>query len=121
MRTSVTALALVVASPALAWAQPAQRCSHDTFSIGGKPVAVSVCAAAGVTTGDVAASETVGTLTHATTIRVLSGAAVSRAVDDVDIAPLGLGASILHLTLTYADGKVAVEHALLLPGAVPLK
>jgi hypothetical protein len=45
---------------------------------------------------------------------------VSRGVDDVPLNPLGLS-STLHLTLTYADGKVSVEHALLLPGAVPLK
>jgi hypothetical protein len=123
MRTSVTALALVLASPALASAQPSQRCSHDTFSIGSRAVSVSACAPVGVTSGDVTVSETIAggtSIGHETAIHVLAGAAVSRAVDDVDLAPLGL-ASTLHLTLAYADGKVSVEHALLLPGAIPLK
>jgi len=60
------------------------------------------------------------TISHAATIQVLAGAVVSRGVDDIALAPLGLS-STLHLTLAYADGKVSVEHALLLPGAVPLK
>ena len=44
----------------------------------------------------------------------------ARAVDDVSLTPLGLPYT-MHLTLAYRDAAVAVEHALLLPGAVPLK
>ncbi len=45
---------------------------------------------------------------------------VARAIDDV---PLGRSVLpyTLHLTLAYRDGQIAVEHALLLPGARPLK
>jgi hypothetical protein len=120
MRTFVLALGLVAVSAVAAGAQPVERCSHDIFAIGGQPVGVSVC---GPSNGLVAVTETVkgtSTISHAATIQVLAGAAISRGVDDVALAPLGLSAT-LHLTLAYADGKVSVEHALLLPGAVPLK
>jgi hypothetical protein len=36
------------------------------------------------------------------------------------LAPLGL-AYTLHLTLAYRGSAASIEHALLLPGAVPLK
>jgi hypothetical protein len=123
MRTFVLALGLVAVSAVAAGAQPVERCSHDIFAIGGQPVGVSVCAPDGPSNGLVAVTETVkgtSTISHAATIQVLAGAAISRGVDDVALAPLGLSAT-LHLTLAYADGKVSVEHALLLPGAVPLK
>jgi hypothetical protein len=123
MRTFVLTLGLIAVGAAAAGAQPADRCSHDTFTIGGQRVAVNVCAPLAPSEGAVPVRETVtgaSTITQATTIQILSGAAVSRGVDDVPLNPLGLS-STLHLTLTYADGKVSVEHALLLPGAVPLK
>ena len=40
--------------------------------------------------------------------------------EDVSLAPLGLQYT-LHLTLAYRQAAVSIEHALLLPGAVPLK
>jgi hypothetical protein len=123
MRTFVLTLGLVVGSAAAAGAQPGDRCSHDTSTIGGQRVAVNVCAPPAPTDGAVPVHETVTgptTITQATSIQILTGAAVARGVDDVPLSPLGLS-STLHLTLMYADGKVGIEHALLLPGAVPLK
>ncbi len=124
MRTFVAMLALLVAAAAPAAAQnPGQKCAHESFDIGGKPVASSVCAAA-PEGGKLAVSESFrggsGTVSHATTIDVLKGATVSRAIDDVALAPLGINAT-LHLTLAYRNGAVEIEHALLLPGATPLK
>jgi len=123
MRTFVVAAALLAASMAPAAAQPAQRCSSETFPVGGQTVAVTVCA--GAPEGNsVAVTETFkgvsGSFTHPTSIDVLPGAAVSRSIDDVSLATIGL-AYTMHLTLAYRAAGVGIEHALLLPGAIPLK
>jgi hypothetical protein len=124
MRTFVAVLALLAASAGSVLAQPAQRCSSETFSVGGQPVKVTVCAGAPDGGKTVAVTETFksgsGSFNHSASIEVLPGASASRAVDDVSLAPLGLQFT-LHLTLAYREAAVTVEHALLLPGAVPLK
>jgi len=122
MRTFVAVLLLLVASVSAAQAQPAQRCTRDTFDVNG-PVTVTVCA--GAADGrNVAVTETVkaaaGSFTHTTAIEVLAGASASRTIDDLSLAQLKLPYT-LHLTLAYRDGAASIEHALLLPGAVPLK
>ena len=53
-------------------------------------------------------------------IEVLPSTSASRTTDDVLLAPLGLQYT-LHMTLAYREAGVIIEHALLLPGAVPLK
>ena len=127
MRTFVTVLALVAAGIGPVLAQPGQsasRCTHETFPVGGQPIVVTACAGAPDSGETVAVTETIkgasGSFNHTTSIEVLPGASASRAVDDVALAPLGLQYT-LHLTLAYRDATVIVEHALLLPGAVPLK
>lgn len=124
MRTFVAALALLVASLAPALSQPAQRCSRESFPVGGQTVAVTVCAGAPDSGKSVAVTETYKNATasfnHSSSIEVLAGATASRTVEDVSLAPLGLQYT-LHLTLAYKGAAVTVEHALLLPGAVPLK
>lgn len=123
MRTFAALVALLaIAGAAPAAAQP-ERCSHETFPVGGSSVAVSVCAAppAG---REVSVSETFShgsqSFGRSATIEVLNGADVSRAVDDASLTQFGLPYT-LHLTLAYKGGSVVIEHALLLPGAVPLK
>jgi len=122
MRTFVAVVALVAAGIAPAAAQPS-RCATDAFPVGGQTVAVTVCAAA-PQGGSVAVSETFKSagksFAHDNEIDLMPGAAVSRTVDDASLAPLGL-AFTLHLTLAYRGGIAGIEHALLLPGAVPLK
>ena len=124
MRTSVAVLALLAASIAPVLGQPAQRCSRETFPVGGQPVTVTVCAGAPNGAKTVAVTETfknaATSFSHTASIEVLPGAAASRAVDDVSLAPLGLNYT-LHLTLVHREASVSIEHALLLPGAVPLK
>jgi len=125
MRTFVAVLALFAAASTVpALAQPAQRCTRDAFPVGGQSVAVTVCAGAPNGGKTVAVTETfknaTSTFNHVASIEVLPGASASRAVDDVSLAPLGLNFT-LHLTLAYREAAVTIEHALLLPGAVPLK
>lgn len=127
MRIFVAVAALFVAGTLPALGQPGQppsRCSHDTFPVAGQSVVVTACAGAPDSGKTVAVTETfkgtAASFTHSTSIQVLAGASASRAVDDIALAPLGLQYT-LHLTLAYRDAAVIVEHALLLPGAVPLK
>jgi hypothetical protein len=127
MRTFVALIALLAAGAVPAGAQPGQsaaRCAHEAFPVGGQSVTVTVCAGAPDSGHTVAVAETfkgaAASFTHSASITVLSGASVSRGVDDVSLAPLGLQYT-LHLTLAYRDAAVLIEHALLLPGAVPLK
>ncbi|HEY4439310.1 MAG TPA: hypothetical protein VGN14_02585 [Candidatus Elarobacter sp.] len=123
MRTFVIAAVFMTASVAPAVAQPAPRCSTESFPVGGQAVAVSVCAgtpdgkSVPVTESFKAAG---GSFSHGTSVEVLPGAATSRTVDDVSLSPLGLNYT-MHLTLAYAGGAARIEHALLLPGAIPLK
>lgn len=123
VRIIVAALALVATSVA-ADAQPAGRCSHEAFPVAGQSIGVTVCAGASDGAKSVPVNETfkgrAGSFSHTASIDVLPGAATSRAVDDVGLTPLGLPYT-LHLTLAYREGLVSIEHALLLPGAVPLK
>lgn len=124
MRTYVAVLALLAASIAPALAQsPAQRCSRETFPVGGQSVQVTVCAGAPNGGKTVSVTETfkgaATSFSHGTSIEVLGGA-TSRGIDDVSLTPLGLPYT-MHLTLAYRDAGVMIEHALLLPGAVPLK
>ena len=127
MRTFSAAAALLgaglVAGPLPGAAQqPSSRCSHDVFPIGGQAVVVAACGTA--QNGTVAVTESLrgasSTLSHSTTMSLLAGASVARTVDDIPLQQLGLGYT-LHLTLAYRDGQMTVEHALLLPGARPLK
>ena len=124
MRTLLAVAVLFAAGAGGAAAQPAARgCSNDIFTVGGQRVSVTVCAGA-IDGSAVAITETAksGTKTASgvASIEILSAAATSRSVDDLSLAPLGLS-STLHLTLAYRNGTVTTEHALLLPGAVPLK
>ena len=124
MRTFVMVLAFIAASIAPVLAQPVQRCSHEAFPVGGQSVVVTVCAGAPAGGKTVSVAENFknasSSFNHTTSIEVLPGAAASRAVDDVSLAPLALPYT-LHLTLAYREAAVSIEHALLLPGAVPLK
>jgi hypothetical protein len=117
---ALLALGAVSAVPAVA--QP-ERCSSESFPVGGQTVAVTVCA--GAPSGrDVVVNETFShhgqSFGRSVKIEVLNGADVSRAVDDASLTPFGLPYT-LHLTLAYRAGSAVIEHALLLPGAVPLK
>jgi hypothetical protein len=121
MRTFAAALALLAwstAAPALA-----DPCSHDSFEVDGKPLGVTVCAAA-PSSGKVAVTQTFksggAAFSQPATIELLNGASISRTVADVALSPVG-SPRTLHLTLAYREGTVSVEHALLLPGAIPLK
>lgn len=125
MRTFAATFALLAFAAAAvpAGAQNPQRCSREAFPVSGQAIDVTVCA--GAPAGrSVSVSETFSrggkSFSRSTSIELLSGADVSRAVDDASLTAFGLPYT-LHLTLAYRGGAAAIEHALLLPGAVPLK
>jgi hypothetical protein len=93
------------------------------LKIDGAPVTVGLCASK-TDAKTIAVAETFTSkstsFAHATTIDVFPGEESSRGIDDVSLEPLGI-AKHLHISMHVKAGTIALEHALLLPGAVPLK
>ncbi|HEV8023182.1 MAG TPA: hypothetical protein VGP41_18045 [Candidatus Lustribacter sp.] len=114
-------LVAFLAAGAAALAQ--DTCTHDTLTVDGGPVAATFCVAAGAPAARVTVNETFERggkqFSRPLTIDVVSGASVTRAVDDVPLTDLGSDKT-LHLTVAYRPGSAVLEHALLLPGAVVL-
>jgi hypothetical protein len=111
-----------LAAGAAALAQ-SDNCTHDSLTIDGVPTAASFCVS-GPSAARVTVNETfvrgAQKFARPLTIDIVSGASVTRAVDDVPLTELGSNKQ-LHLTIAYRAGRATLEHALLLPGAVVLK
>ena len=101
-----------------------ERCSRDALTVDGTPVAARFCVPADAGAANVSVTETFTalgkTVTKTTPLAVVAGALTSRTIDDLDLGPLGLKRT-LHMTLAYRAGAVELEHALALPGAIPIK
>lgn len=120
-------LALVLLPQPAAATDP---CTHRSVSIEGMPVEITLCATA-QRPGASAAGKTVeitvseefkgpkGAFSRSASLEFLGGVAVSRTIDDVPIERLGVPRT-LHMTLSLRGGTVTLEHAMLLPGAVPI-
>ena len=111
-----------LAAGATALAQ-GDNCTHDTLTIDGIPTAASFCVS-GPPATRVTVTETFAHgdqhMTRPLQIDIVSGATVTRAVDDVPLIDFGSNKQ-LHLTIAYRGGQAVLEHALLLPGALVLK
>ena len=131
MNRALSACLLALALfPSFSLAAVAAPCTHRSLRIEGMPVALTLCTL-GQRPGSSAAGKTVevsvtedfegpkGAFRRAATLEFLGGVAVSRTIDDVAIEPLGLSGT-LHMTLALKEGNVTLEHAMLLPGAVPI-
>jgi hypothetical protein len=101
----------------------AEHCTRDHLNVAGSAVAASFCIPA-EPAPSVSVTETFTalgkTIRQTTPLAIVAGARTSRTIDDVDLTPIGLKSS-LHMTLAYRAGYVELEHALALPGAVPVK
>ena len=101
-----------------------ERCSRDALVVDGVPIAARFCVPAGSSAPSVIVTETFTargkTIDKTVPLAVVAGAQTSRTIDDFDLSPLGAKRS-LHMTLAYRAGSVELEHALALPGAVPVK
>jgi len=112
-------VALVVAPASAA------PCSSDTFSIDGSSVSLNVCPSGAAAAGKLPLTETASVkgqppLGRVSSIDLIPGSDVARTIDDLPLRNLGI-ARTLHLTISYKNGAVRVEHALLVPGAIALK
>jgi hypothetical protein len=101
-----------------------ERCSHDALTIDGISVAARFCVPSGAGAANLSVTETFTaqgkTISRTTPLAVVAGALTSRTIDDIDLSPLGPKRA-LHMTLAYRAGSVELEHALALPGAIPIK
>ena len=61
-----------------------------------------------------------GSFSRARDLHFVAGEGVSRVIENLDLAKLGLSGT-LHLTLAYSSGLVRIEGALLTPGAITIK
>jgi hypothetical protein len=106
-----------------------QVCYKQALVVDATPVNTQLCAPTDVVGQDgvihVPVSETLSTKTasfqRTVDLEFLAGNEVSRSIDDVPLARLGFGKEALHLTIARTPQSIVLEHALLLPGAIPLK
>jgi hypothetical protein len=105
-----------------------ERCTHNAVVLRGTPATIDLCV-----TGTPAVQSGVATvplemryqtrsasLVQRASIRFITGVGPSRALQSVELAPLGV-AGVLHMTLLYNGNDVSMEHALLTPGAITVK
>jgi hypothetical protein len=101
-----------------------ERCTSDSLTVDGLAVAARFCIPAGAAAPSVSVTETFGAggkiVAKTLSLAIVPDAITSRTIDDVDLTPLGAKHS-LHMTLAYYRGAVHLEHALALPGAIPVK
>jgi len=128
MRTIARSLAgtvagLLILAPAAAGADPADRCTHESWSVDGAPLTATLCVPAGagarVTVGETF-TRNGQSVDRTIDLDVVDGAEAARAIDTIPLDAIG-SSKQLHLTIVYRAGRATVEHALLLPGAVVLK
>jgi len=107
----------------------AQACTQETLTVRGTPVTIGYCVhgAARSAGGDEIVVPTVasygapgGSFSRSRQLHFVAGEGVSRVIENLDLAPLGLTGT-LHLTLAYSGGLIHVEGALLTPGAITIK
>ncbi len=100
------------------------RCTTDRLRVDGVAIAARFCAASEPGTANLSVTETFTaagkTIAKTTSLAVVAGASTSRTIDDIDLGPLG-AKHTLHMTLASSGGGVVHEHALALPGAIPVK
>jgi|HubBroStandDraft_6_1064221.scaffolds.fasta_scaffold418791_2 hypothetical protein len=118
-----------------------QSCSDDTFQIEGHAVRVSICAPVALPAPaappkgrgeresrdvrpQLALQESFSSggasFSRSLPVEIVEGSDRSRALDDVPLDKLGISKT-LHLTIGFRLGSVQLEHALLVPGAIPLR
>ncbi|MBV9720218.1 MAG: hypothetical protein JOZ77_12965 [Candidatus Eremiobacteraeota bacterium] len=128
MRRALT-IFIVVAASTVPKAYGATSCTQEILSIQATSVTIGYCVS-GPARGNgaqeiiVPVTETYsapgGMLRRSTELHFIDGEPVSRILENLDLAKVGLRGT-LHLTLAYSGGLVRVEGALLTPGAITIK
>jgi hypothetical protein len=129
MRTIARSLAgtvagiLLIAPLAAVAADAPGRCTHDGWTIDGQATSATLCVPA-ATGGHVTVTATYSragaSLTRSVDLDLENGTEVTREIDTVPLDAIG-SAKQLRVTIAYRNGVAAIEHALLLPGAVVLE
>ena len=129
MRRGLWSIVIGLVVGATAQGAAPSRCSHETLHVRGKPVAVTYCVAS-VPTAPAGAEVPVnvletytsakGSFSQPSTLQFIAGQDTSRVIEDVDLARLGI-AGTLHVTLAFRNGSIAIESAILTPGAITVK
>ena len=128
MTTRLPAIFIIVAATT-AQAVSAPSCSQQTLSVQGAPLTIAYCINGPTRAADgaemvvpvtVTYSAAGGSVRRSAELHFLAGEGVSRVLQSLDLAPVGLSGT-LHLTLAYSHGLVQVEGALLTPGAITIK
>ncbi len=122
------ALTLALAAIPMAASAQAGNCTKETLPVRGTPVTVSYCVASShpapgselLVTVAATYSAPGGSFTEEPVLHFISGEGPSRVIENVDLAKLG-SRGTLHLTLIYKGNQVAIESALLTPGAITIK
>jgi hypothetical protein len=125
-RSLAAAIALAATAIPAAAASP---CTQQALTVEGASLTVEYCVS-GAPRSNGSAEVIVPTTATYTTARAsqrravdlhfIAGEGVSRVIESLDLAPLGL-TGMLHLTLAYSRGLVTLEGALLTPGAITIK
>ena len=120
---------LTLALTSLTLAAPPESCTHETLHVKNTPVSITYCAppiraeAAGRTVAlplRESFSSPKGAFSQTSNLEFLAGDEPSRVIEDVSLQKLGIDGT-LHLTLVLRRGAVAIEGAMLTPGAITLK
>ena len=133
MKAQLTsALVLIVALAGRPVGAQPEGCSQDTLRVDDVPLEVSLCvpplgegrkreesASVNVSVTERFAARG-QSFSRVVPLEFMAGAQTSRTMDDVALGKLGIERT-LHLTIVYKPGHAHLEHAMLLPGAVPLK
>jgi len=107
----------------------APACTQETLDVRGTPVTIGYCVDGGARSagGDEILVPTAasygapgGSFRRAERLHFVAGEGVSRVIENLDLARLGLRGT-LHLTLAYSGGLIRIEGALLTPGAITIK
>lgn len=119
--------AFVIALAAPTAARASGGCSSDSFAARGTTLTVELCALAGSTRAAKSeiVTETVSAkgqtpIVRRVTIEAPVGDETARTIDDAPLGSLGIPGT-LHVTIAFRSGVAHLEHALLVPGAIPLK
>lgn len=121
--------AFAVTPSSLVFAAPAENCTHETLNVKSTTIRITYCAppvradAAGrtvVLAVHESFSSAKGAFSQISNLEFLAGDEPSRVIEDVALEKLGIDAT-LHLTLVLRKGAVALEGAMLTPGAITLK
>lgn len=120
---------LTLAPSSLCFAAPAPNCTHETLNVKNTPVRITYCAppARADPSGRTVVlalretfSSSKGAFSQTSNLEFLAGDEPTRVIEDVALDRVGIEGT-LHLTLVLRRGTVAIEGAILTPGAITLK